>query len=535
MKCACIIFLFFFWTFVVRAQDIDMVLHTADSLYAHPEKAVEILNRALADHPDSEELLKVRAEAYENLKQYHQSVADYERLTQLEPDEENLWYLLGRNQYKNKQLQEALKSLNRATNLNAKYLPAYHTKIQVLLQLHQYDTALKVSDTTLNIGATAMSYFLQGEVYSRLKSWQKAEWAYNGATKIDKGYIDAYIALADIAANTNKSRETLAVAEAALGIDPDSKEALIARSRGFALSKNYNDAIDDISFVVKSDPDNINARYWRGTYYMDTNKTLDAIKDFDHALKLQPDHWQSIAGRADAFAKTGDKKKALEGYQNLLAIASGLSEEDAVTQLANQRIFELNRENRAPTLTLTEPKLDSFDILTPDNLKSMTIKGKITDESPIKSLIINGQNISVTSAGDDFEFTAVVDMEDTEEIRIEVSDVYNNITNVTYQLVKHETEKPQITLFTPKPSENGVIILPDNETTLYIEGKVTDESTIASILIDGKNVDFDDELMNPVFSAVVDINNKTMFSIVVTDRFGNSTEQIYTLEKQNTN
>ena len=531
MKCGGIIFLLCFWTVVAQSQDIDAMLHAADSLSAQPEKALEILNHALAHYPDSEELLKVRADVYENLKQYDKSVADYRRLTQIEPDEENLWYLLGRNQYNNGQLQEALKSLNRATNLNSEYLPAFHTKIQILLQLEQNEAALKVSDSTLRIAETAPNYFLQGEVYSRLKSWQKAEWAYQGAIKIDKGYIEAYIALANIFANTNKYRETLEAAELALGIDPDSKEALIARSRGFALSKNYTDAIDDVSDVIAIDPGNINALYWRGTYYREANKPQEAVRDFEQVLELQPNHWLAIAGRADTYAKMGDKKTALEGYQKLLTIAAGFPEENTIIQLANRQIFELNREDRAPTLTLTDPNPENFDIQIPDNQQSMIIKGKIADESPIKSLTVNGQNIPVTPVGDDFEFAAVVNLENTQEIHIEISDVYDNTTQMSYQLARYETGKPQITLFTPKPSENGVITLTDNETTLYIEGRVTDESVIASIVVDGKAVDFDHEAVNPVFSAMVDVNNKTRFSIVATDRFGNATEQAYIIEK----
>ena len=532
MKCIWISILLCICTYVVQAQDIDAILHTADSLSAQPEKAVEILNQALAANPDSEELLKVRAEAYENLKQYDKSVADYTKLVQLADDDENIWYLLGRNQYKNGQLPDALRSLNQATKLNPKFLPALHTKIQTLLQLNRYDAALGVSDSTLQVGETAMNYYLQGEVYNRLKSWQKAEWAYTKATKIDKGYIVAYIALADIFANTNKARETLEAAESALGIDPDSKEALVARSRGFALSKNYTDAIDDVSYVIKHDPNHVDALYWRGIYYRDTNKPQEAIKDFEQVLKLQPANWQSIAGQSDAYAKAGDKKKALEGYQKLLAIAVDYPEKDAIVQLADQQIFELNRETRAPTLVLADSNPESFDIQVPDNQQSITIKGVISDESPIKALVVNGQQVPVTSVSGDFEFAAIVNLENVQEVQIEVSDVYNNVNKAVYQLVRNETEKPQIVLFTPKSSENGVIMLPaDNETTLYIEGKVTDGSTIVSIVVDGKEVGFDHDEANPAFSAIVDINNKTRFSIAATDQFNNTTEQIYTLEK----
>jgi len=534
MKRAGIIVLFCVCAIVAQGQDIVAILHVADSLSAQPDKVLEIINHTLAEYPDSEELLKVRANAYENLKQYDKAVDDYTRLIQKDPDDEVLWYALGRNQYMNGQLTDAMKSLHRATSLNSRYLSAFYTKIRILLDLHQYDAASKVSDSTLNIGATAMSYFLQGEVNSKLKLWQKAEWAYQGATKIDKGFIEAYIALANNAAILNKATETLEAAEAALGIDPDSKEALIAHSRGFALSKNYDYAIDDVSEVIRMDPNNVDAHFWRGIYYRDTNKPLEAIRDFEQVLKFQPDNWQAIAERADAYAKTGDKETALDGYRKLLDIATNYPEKDAITQFANRQIFELNRENRAPTLALIDPKPESFDISVPNNLSSITIKGKITDESPIQSLTVNGQKVPVTPAGNDFEFSAVVQLANVQEIQMEVSDVYNNMTKITYQLHLTETGKPQITLYTPKPSENGIISLSENATTLYIEGKVTDESAIVSILVDGKAVDFDHEASNPGFTAIIDISNKTRFSITATDRFGNTTEQIYILQKLST-
>ncbi len=532
MKNIGILFLFCSFSFATQAQNTDVLLQKVDSvLTAQPEKAIEILNRALAGDPNSEELLKVRAEAYENLKIYDKAAEDYKKLTQLSPDEENFWYLRGRNLYKGGQYQEALKSLNHATKINSKYLPAFHVKIRVLLGLNRNEDALKVSDSTLMIGETAMNYFLQGEAYKRLNSRQKAEWAYTKATKIDRGFIEAYIALADIAASMNKARETLTAADEALRIDPDSKEAFIARSRGFALDKNYNDAIEDASYVIKLDPSNTEAYYWRGTYYKDTNKSREAIKDFDFVLKAQPDNWQALAGRAECYAKTGDKKSASADYQKLLADAPRYPESETITQLVNRQIFELNRENHIPELTLIDPQPGGFDIQIPDNAESITLKGKITDESPIETLVVNGTKISPTAVGKDFEFTATVKTDTANVIYIEVADVYNNINKLTYRLIKTETAKPQIALFTPKPSESGVITLSPNDATLYVEGKVTDESSIESVVVDGKAVDFDHDSLNPSFSAVIDIGNKNRFTVTVTDRFGNSTEQTYTLEK----
>jgi tetratricopeptide (TPR) repeat protein len=516
-----------------RAQDTGALLQAADSLSdGQPELAVEILNRALAADPDSEEVLKVRAEAYGNLKQYGKAAADYKKLARLSPDEESNWFLSGYNLYQSGQYRDALTSLNRATKINPQYLPAFHFKIRALLALNENEAALKVSDSTLMIGETAMNYFLQGEVNKRMNARQKAEWAYAKATKTDNGFVEAYLALAGLAADTNKAEETLVNADAVLAIDPDSEAALIARSRGFALLKQYGEAIDDVSSAIRLNPSNLSACYWRGTYYLENNAPQEALKDFDFVLQKDTGNWQALAGRADAYAATGDKESALAGYRKLLAAASDYPEKDEIIQRANRRIFELGRENHAPQLTLTDPPVENFELHIPDNRKTITIKGRITDESPVGPLLVNGQKIPVVAVDGGFEFAAIVNVIDIQQINMEVSDIYGNLDKPLYHLIRDETGKPQVVLFTPKASDNGMIILEaGNEASLYIEGKVTDESTIISIFVDGRAVDFDQDVVDPAFSAVIDVGNKTHFTIAVSDRYGNTTEQTYVLEK----
>jgi tetratricopeptide (TPR) repeat protein len=94
----------------VQGQGIDDMFHDTEALHEQPEMAMEIINRALEENPNSEELLKVRAEVYTILHQYERAIADYMRLTQLSPDEERHWYLLGQNQFFNGQLQVATRS-----------------------------------------------------------------------------------------------------------------------------------------------------------------------------------------------------------------------------------------------------------------------------------------------------------------------------------------------------------------------------------------------------------------------------------------
>ncbi len=517
------------WT--IQAQDPDTLSSSNDTSTEQIESSIRVLSQEILDDQGPTESRESRAILYEKLGQYEKAITDYTFLVEEHSDEEILWYRLGYCQYKIGNYSEALKSLNHATALNPQYLPAYHIKIQALLHLNKVDQALKVSDSTLMIGETAMNYFLQGQVNERMNARQKAEWAYAKATRIDKGFIDAYIAASNLAVEMNKAEEALAAADGALAINPDSEEALLARSRGFAMLKHFDDAIDDISYVIKLNPENAMAYYWRGTYYQGDNKPQDAIKDFDRSLTLNPDYWQALAGKAECSAKIGDKKSALADYEKLLANAHLYSEKETITQLANRQIFELNRETHAPQLILTGPMPENFSIQLPENQKTIILKGIVIDESPIGSFTINGKKVSLTKAGNEFHFETEVATDTTQYLNIAVADVYDNTDKLTYRLVRNEISAPEIALYTPKATDSGVVTVIAGSNTLYIEGKITDDSAIASITIDGKPVDFDQDTSNPVFSSIIDIGNKDAFEIKVTDLYGNTTERTFFFDK----
>ncbi|MDR3093493.1 MAG: tetratricopeptide repeat protein [Bacteroidales bacterium] len=532
LKHIAFVFLFCLTTVVAQAQEVDSIIQQVDSLSNQPEKALSLLNKAIEMNPESEELLKVRAETYSHLKQYGKAADDFFKMTKISPDEELYWYQLGRNLYEDKQYANAIPALDRAIKLNAQYLPAYHTKIQALLAQDKPEEALKTSNSTLKIGETAMNYFLQGEVNKRLNARQQAEWAYTKATKLDNGFINAFIALSNLSADMNKTQEALENADAALAIHPESADAMLARSRGLMLNKQYNDAIDDATDVIKKNPDNVQAHYWRGIYYREVNKNQEALNDFEWVLKAEPSNWRAVAGRADSYAGIGNKDKAVAEYKKMLTDAASFADKNAIIKLANERIFELNRENHAPQLVIAGVSTENFDMMVPDTLATLTLTGKITDESPIGKLLINNKEVPVKAIDGGYEFTATVNVANLKEIQLEVSDVYNNINKLAYQLVKSETGKPQITLFTPKSDEKGVVLITaDNSSTLYIEGKITDASNIVSIKIDGKAIDFDHDSLNPAFSTTIDIHNKTQISILAADVYGNTAEHVFTIER----
>ncbi|HEX2395664.1 MAG TPA: caspase family protein, partial [Bacteroidales bacterium] len=84
----------------------------------------------------------------------------------------------------------------------------------------------------------------------------------------------------------------------------------------------------------------------------------------------------------------------------------------------------------------------------------------------------------------------------------------------------------------PYASDNGEIYLDTDNPSLYIEGKITDESKIQSILIEGVTASFAIDELNPSFTAIINVSNKNKFNVTATDVFGNDSTFAYVLNRE---
>jgi len=98
---------------------------------------------------------------------------------------------------------------------------------------------------------------------------------------------------------------------------------------------------------------------------------------------------------------------------------------------------------------------------------------------------------------------------------------------MVYNLVRTETSPPKIELVSPYASDNGEIYLTSNDPNLYVEGNISDESNIKSIMINGVTASFKPDQLNPKFSANIDIANQNELSVTVTDIYNNSKKYLF--------
>ena len=111
-------------------------------------------------------------------------------------------------------------------------------------------------------------------------------------------------------------------------------------------------------------------------------------------------------------------------------------------------------------------------------------------------------------------------------------DEYNNEKTINFKLFRTETNPPKITIVSPYTSDDGQVMLEAVKPTLFIEGKISDESQIKSIDIGGVIASYRRDQLNPEFTASIDIANINKFTVTAEDIYGNKQETEFTINRE---
>ncbi|MCK4749178.1 MAG: caspase family protein, partial [Bacteroidales bacterium] len=167
----------------------------------------------------------------------------------------------------------------------------------------------------------------------------------------------------------------------------------------------------------------------------------------------------------------------------------------------------------------------------PREISVINLTGIVEDESAISTLQVNGFTVPVEKTEEGYQFLASVNLNNTDKITIQVSDIYNNAETAIFPIRRTEVDAPVVQMIAPYGSENNILYLDNNDPQIYIEGRVEDESTISSIYVESVLASYIPSDLNPSFTALVNVENKSKIMVLVEDEYGNKSEILYTLNR----
>jgi len=327
----------------------------------------------------------------------------------------------------------------------------------------------------------------------------------------------------------------------ALDLNPQSTDALFTRSMAFAAQKQYAKAIEDISRCIALGRMDQAVYHQRALYYSGLGQHQNAVNDLNKILLDHPDDVDELVLRAESKEANLDMEgalKDLELAQRTLKANPGSGKvndqqlEESRARIAKQ-VFEMNRESDPPRLTVMEPYSKDSVAQVSMSLRHLKVSGHVLDKSKLKSITVNGEPAQFdTDEKDPQFFTSVPWAATDKEIVVQVTDIYDNFTSQILKVERTEGVPPNVIVTTPSATQDRMVTIMEDKESIFLEGRVSDESPIRLIAVDGVNASYAPDQLNPEFSIKLDVKDKTSFSIHAEDQFGNSTDMAYTLVRK---
>ena len=496
--------------------------------------AINQFTKAIDIQPDYSNAYLARAAAYEKLDMLKEASEDYDRASTFESNNTDVFYQAARLSYLLGEYQEAIEKADASILLKKTNPDGYVIKAKSLMALARYEEALETSNSALTLMETAENFYLRGLINVELGRFGPAEEDFLKTVGKDPRYVNAYIALAELRLGLDKTAFALSHVNRAIELDPNNREAYLVRSKIYIKQMDYPKAIDDISKNIRMNPEDEEMYYIRGCYYQEFTQHTNAINDFTKVLMINPRNAEALYKRAYSYEQIVNFKAAIKDYESLMALSEYDAQAQKLLKETQGRLFELYREGNKPVIVFIDPELRDDALLHfPKGSTVVTIKGRIEDESDIKLLMIDNQQIPVNKNEEsgNFEFLAALDIQNKEDIVITATDIYDNTESGRFAINFTEVGSPKVFIIAPYASDDGQIYLDSNNPNIYVEGKIEDESFVKSILINGVLASYIPDEINPTFSANLDILNKNKIMVIVSDVFGNKSEVEFTLNR----
>ena len=494
--------------------------------------AVAQFTSAIGLEPSNANYYFARGKAYESLNKLDEAGSDFDKALVFGPKNVHALISLGRIYNKTGRFEEALPVLNRASGIDKRNRTVYPEKVITLIGLEKYDLALRVSDTAIIIKKNnPMNYYYRGLIYSKLNNELFARRELEKAISKDKKLVEPRLALAELLLPID-TQGAMDQCNEILKYNNRNTAAYLMRSKVYMKNLDYPNAINDISNTIIIEPENPDFYLFRGKCYQEFNQHAYAISDFSKYISLKPDVPEAYFARAKSYEESMDLKKAMSDYEKITLLSEFNQEARKLLKGAHDRIYELNRETIPPEISVVSPAPSNESVEIKGDNDNLLITGKVIDRSRIKSLTINNEPVTIAEKDGEYEFLSNIDVEGMDKITLVAKDDYDNEKSITYSLTRTEIGRPKIIVLAPYASDNGQIYLENNSQYLFLQGKISDESKIKSIFIEGVTASYPVGDLNPTFTATVDVLNKNKIIVEAEDIYGNRQTSEFKLNRE---
>jgi tetratricopeptide (TPR) repeat protein len=291
----------------------------------------------LAEDPNNDTLLYLRAATYYKLDAFDEAMADLEKAMRIDSMQPAYYHLLSDVLLDYSRPNDSRRAIE-VLKLASQRFP---DRISTLLKLSEFQLivrkhgdALATLDKILQRDPqNAEAYYMAGRVALDKGDTINAISSLQRSVKIDVDNADAWFFLGRIYSRKNNP-VALQYFDNALRVDSTYLEALEFKGVFYKTRGEFDQAFEIYRDLILRDPDYANAYFDMGVIYLELDSFSKAYDNFNIATKVDPIFVKAYYYRGVAAEKMGNLDGALKDYKQ----ASGMSPEYQEAQEAKKRL-----------------------------------------------------------------------------------------------------------------------------------------------------------------------------------------------------
>lgn len=238
------------------------------------ELAIEKLNSAVRVNKRFYPAYSLLGEIYQEIKDYKNSAAAYEKATELNTLSFKDFFNLGR---------------------------VYQILREFALAVKAYVEACELRPERSHAHLYPKAHFHAAESYFELKDYDKALVYAQRAGQMDPNLSEVQKLLADIYDSRRDYEQAIRSYERSLEIDANDPNVVGSLAIAYLNTGRYEPAKELLADVVRIQPDNNTAHQYLGYCYLQLNDVDKAIESYNRAIAINDKDWQAFRGLGVAY------------------------------------------------------------------------------------------------------------------------------------------------------------------------------------------------------------------------------------------
>ena len=217
----------------------------------------------------------------------------------------------------------ALQLLNESIEKDPNNKDLFIDRAKNYLSHKDYQSAEADANKALALDSTATeAYLLLANLYFEQNKTANTNAYLNQLLKVDSMHIDGNLKKAELELYVGNYQETIRLVNRVLRQEITNEKGYYMKAMAFKLAGDTTLAISNFQTTVEQDPDHYNAFVQLVLLFMAKKDPL-CLNYFDNALAIKPNSPEVLYAVGMYFQESGDTEKAKEVYNQLLSVNAG--------------------------------------------------------------------------------------------------------------------------------------------------------------------------------------------------------------------